>query len=741
MLTRVAHLAITAPKRILAVAGILLVIGVVLGAPVASHLKSGGFTVANAESTSAANLLETKFDGGSPNLIIQIKAPDGVAAADATSAAAQVTNYLGKQARSAAHPDGIIGGLTSYWAHPKQAGALVSKDHQAGLIVAHIFGDDTQVQTRAGTFVDHLKSLSYGNASVTLGGSAVAYHQVNKSTVSDLTRAEMISVPLTTIALIFVFGSLVASLLPVAVGISAIIGTMAVLRILASVTDVSIYALNMTTALGLALAIDYSLFIVSRYREELRKGVEGEEAILNTVRTAGRTVLFSSLTVALALAAMIVFPMYFLRSFAYAGIAVVGLAAVASMVLLPAILALVGPRINALDVRAFLRRRLGRPEPEPKTEREGLWYRLASLVMRRPVVLGGLVIAVLLVLGSPFLHASYGYPDDRVLPSSQSARALGNDLRADYALNAGSSLSGVLDQTADKPSLTAYAKEISQIHGVNAVVTSAGVYRAGKLVAPAPAGYAAQGAVRFDVSSGVDPFSSSGKTLVNDLRSAAAPFHVVWTGWAAFNVDAMSALANTLPLALILIALSTWIVLFLFTGSIVIPFKALVLNMLSLSATFGAMVWVFQEGHLSNIIGFTPSGYLVANMVVLMFCMAFGMSMDYEVFLLSRIREEWIHSDQTHDANTEAVALGLARTGRIVTAAAVLMAIVFAAIVTSTVEFMQLFGLGLTIAVLTDATLVRGILVPSFMRLMGRANWWAPKPLARLHARIGLREA
>jgi len=388
-----------------------------------------------------------------------------------------------------------------------------------------------------------------------------------------------------------------------------------------------------------------------------------------------------------------------------------------------------------------VRRTLRRPEPAPKGEKDGLWYRLASLVMRRPVILGGVVVAILLLLGSPFLRASYGYPDDRVLPSSQSARAVGNDLRANYDLNAGSALSGVIDQAASKADVTAYAERVSKITGVNGVVTSTGAYRAGKLVAPAPPGYAMNGATRFDVSSSVDPFSSHGKTLVNGLRSTTAPWHVLWTGWAAFNVDAMNALADTLPLALALIALTTWIVLFLFTGSVVIPFKALVLNMLSLSATFGAMVWVFQDGHLSNIIGFTPSGYLVANMVVLMFCMAFGMSMDYEVFLLSRIREEWIHSDQTHEANTEAVALGLARTGRIVTAAAVLMAIVFAAIVTSTVEFMQLFGLGLTLAVLTDATLVRGILVPAFMRLMGRANWWAPKSLVRLHTRIGLKEA
>lgn len=741
MLSRLAHVAVAAPKRVLVVAGILLVIGVYLGAPVASVLRSGGFTVADAESTRAATVLEKKFDGGSPNLIVQITAPGGINSPAAKAGAAAVTSYLKTKLRTTKNPQGILGGFASYWAKPVADSPLASRDQKSGLILSHIFGDDTETQNRAGDIVDDIHKLDLHGATASVGGAAVAYHQVNTSTTTGLTRAEMISIPLTAIALVLVFGSLVASLLPIAVGISAIIGALATLRIFASFTDVSIYALNMTTALGLALAIDYSLFMVSRYREELRDGVEGEQAILNTIRTAGRTVLFSSLTVALALAALAVFPMYFLRSFAYAGLAVVGLAAAASLVVLPAILALVGSRINAFDVRAGVRHLLKRPEPAPKTDREGFWYRLATLVMRRPVLLGGAVVAILLVLGSPFLRASYGYPDDRVLPNTQSARAIGDDLRAKYSLNAGASLSGVADESTTPPQLQDYASRISALKGVDNVATSTGIYQHGKLVAPAPPGYANAGAVRFDVSSSVDPFSSDGKALVQGLRGTTAPWAVAWTGWAAFNVDAMTALGDTLPLALTLIAISTWIVLFLFTGSVVIPFKALILNMLSLSATFGAMVWVFQDGHLSSIIGFTPSGYLVANMVVLMFCMAFGMSMDYEVFLLSRIREQWIHSDMSHAANTEAVAMGLARTGRIVTAAAVLMAIVFAAIVTSTVQFMQLFGLGLTLAVLTDATLVRGILVPSFMRLMGRANWWSPRLLVRLHDRIGLKES
>jgi len=417
------------------------------------------------------------------------------------------------------------------------------------------------------------------------------------------------------------------------------------------------------------------------------------------------------------------------------------MAALASIVVLPACLALIGTRVNSLDLRAGLRRLLGRPAPAEKPLERSLWYRLAGGVMRRPGVFGIAVVAVLVLLGAPFLRANFGYPDDRVINSGASARAVGDVLRTDFADNAAAELVGVAP--AASPQATGdYAAGISRIAGVESVTSPAGTFVNGKQVAPAGqrlTGADGRGAL-FDVATSVDPFSSKGSDLVHHLRAAKAPWKVYYSGAAAFNVDAMSGLGGRLPLALGLIALATFVVLFLFTGSVVLPLKALVLNMLSLSATFGAMVWVFQEGHLSGLLGFTPTGYLVANMVILMFCLAFGMSMDYEVFLLSRISEEWNRSARTHEDNTRAVQLGLARTGRIVTAAAALMAIVFAAMVLSKIAFMQLFGLGLTLAVLTDATLVRGILVPSFMRLMGRWNWLSPAPLRRLHGRIGLRD-
>ncbi|MDT4919803.1 MAG: putative drug exporter of the superfamily [Pseudonocardiales bacterium] len=736
MLVRLAHFVLRYPKQVLAIAGLILVGGAVYGAPVASHLLTGGFTDPSADSTKATDLIDDQFSGGQANLVFLVSAPGGIDGPAATATGKHIESALAQRTDWTSFAQ-------SYWSVPgKQAAGMRSSDGEYGLVVTHIKGNDNDIQVRSGKLADEL-STGLDGATVQAGGAALAYHQVNDQTKKDLALSEAIAIPLTAIVLILVFGSVLAALVPLAVGIFAIIMTLTILRSLATVTDVSIYAMNMTTALGLALAIDYSLFMVSRFREELAAGRNVDDAVVATVRTAGRTVLFSALTVGLSLSALIVFPMYFLRSFAYAGLAVVALAAVASIVMLPACLALIGTRINSLDLRKAFRRMIGRPEPTPKPLERGFWYRLAGAVMRRPLALGLAVTAIFLLLGSPFLRANFGYPDDRIINSGASAHTVGDILRTDFTQDASAGLVGVTGADATPQQLATYTAAVSTITNVERVTSPAGTYVDGNRVGPPRQGLEAtdgSGAL-FNVATHTDPFSSAGRSLVEDLRGEPAPWRVFYSGAAAFNADAMTGLGNKLPLALGLIALATFIVLFLFTGSVVVPIKALVLNMLSLTATFGAMVWVFQEGHLSGVLGFTPTGYLVANMVILMFCLAFGMSMDYEVFLLSRIREEWVNSDRTDAANRRAVSLGLARTGRIVTAAAALMAIVFAAMVGSKVAFMQLFGLGLTLAVLADATLVRGILVPAFMRLMGRRNWWAPQPLVRLHERFGLSEA
>jgi RND superfamily putative drug exporter len=567
----------------------------------------------------------------------------------------------------------------------------------------------------------------------------MTYHQVTDQTTTDLARAEAVAVPLTALVLIWVFGSVVAALVPLAVGLVSIIGALAVLRGLTLVTQVSIYAMNMTTALGLALAIDYSLFIVSRYREEVRAGRSRPDAVRQAMRTAGRTVLFTALTVGLSLSALLVFPVYFLRSFAYAGLGVVAFAAVAALVVLPALLTVLGPRIDALDIRVPIRRWLRRPPPVA-AGKDGFWLRTATVVMRRAVPIGLAVTALLLVLGSPFLGIRFGYPDDRVLPASASAHQVGDALRGGFSSDAAATITVVAPHSAGA-SPARYSAALSRIEGVTAVSSATGTYAGGRLIAgPSGPRMTAGGSSYLVVRSGPDPMSAAGKRVLSRVQATRAPWPVLTTGAAAENADSLHSLRARLPLALGLIAAATFCVLFLFTGSVVLPLKALILNTLSLSATFGAMVWIFQNGHLSGLFSATITGYLVPTMPILMFCLSFGISMDYEVFLLSRVREEWLASDHSAAANVRAVTLGLGRTGRVVTAAALLMAIVFAGLATGRVSFMQLFGTGLTLAVLMDATLVRGILVPAFMRLAGRANWWAPAPLARWHARHGWTE-
>lgn len=734
MLTRIARIATRYPKRVLLAAlGLALLCGG-FGATVTAHLQAGGFTSDNAESTHADQLVAEQFNGAQPNLILLVQADAGVDSAPATTTATEIVHRLD------ARPD--TAGVRSYWTSPPQlSAALRSTDGNSALIMAYLQGGDDQAQKIAGDIASTLDDTPPG-VTVRSGGEAAIYHDVNSQVTKDLAIAEGIAIPLVAIVLVLVFGSVVAASLPLAIGIFAILCTLALLRAFTLFTDVSTYALNMTTALGLALAIDYSLFIVSRYREELAAGATHQGAAVRAVQTAGRTVLFSALTVALALAVLSVFDMYFLKSFAYSGVAVVATAALASIVILPAALVLLGDRINAWNLRAALRRMTGRPEPTPRPEQETVWYRTVSWVMRRAVPVSVAIIAVLLAVGAPFLGVKFGYPDDRAMPAGSSSRAVGDVLRAEFpAVNSGGGTTIVLPQaSADPPTVAGYATALSEVDGVSAVLSSNGVYVSGARMGGALPGMANDFGQYLTVTSNYDPFSSPGKQQLEALRDVPAPVPAQFGGAAAMNADSLHALGSKLPLAIALIALATFVVLFLFTGSLVLPVKAVVINSLSLTAMFGTMVWIFQDGHFSDLLGFTATGFLVPTMPILMFCLAFGVSMDYEVFLLSRVREAWLASDRSAAANEHSVAVGVARTGRIVTAAALLMAIVLGAMITSKVSFMQMFGLGLTITVLADATVIRMLLVPALMRLMGRANWWAPGPLARWHDRFGLTE-
>jgi RND superfamily putative drug exporter len=632
--------------------------------------------------------------------------------------------------------------VASAWTVPPGAATeLVSIDGKCGLIVAGITGGKNNAQKYADTLSDEVAHDRDG-VTVRSGGLAMVNRQITELSQRDLLLVEAIAIPLSFIVLIWVFSGLLAAALPIAVGGMAILGSMAVLHVIALGTDVSIFALNLSTAMGLALAIDYTLLIISRFRDELAGGASRDDALVHTMMTAGRTVLFSATIVALSMAAMILFPMYFLKSFAYAGIATVGFAALAAVVVTPATIVLLGDRLDSLDVRRLARRLLRRPEPVPRPIEQEFWYRSAKVVMHRAAPVGLAVIALLVLLGTPFLGVRWGLPDDRVLPRSASAHQVGDQLRNDFANNAATAVTVVVpDANGVGPTdMERYAAELSRVPDVTAVSAPTGTFVAGARVGPPSAATGeAQGSAFLTVASTAPLFSNKSGAQLDRLHAVPGPGGrpVEMAGSAQINRDSVDSITSRLPLVLGLIAAIMFGLLFLLTGSVVLPLSALILNVFSLTAAFGAMAWIFQDGHLGAL-GTTSTGTLVANIPVLLFCIAFGLSMDYEVFLVSRIREFWLASGRTRADNDESIALGLARTGRVITAAALVMSISFAALTAAHVSFMRMFGLGLTLAVLVDATLVRMVLVPAFMHLLGTRNWWAPKPLVWLHERFGL---
>ncbi|WOC11375.1 MMPL family transporter [Gordonia sp. MP11Mi] len=742
MFARLAQRVVAAPRIVLSIAVILIALSGVYGLGAAQKMLSGGFEDPSAESSHANQVLDEKFDRGGMQFTIKLDgAADMSTDPDALAARDEILAILDRE--SVADGGYVQQPVLTVWTSPDLAGELLSADKTSTQIVTSIAGGDEEAPGNAEELAALIGTQRHG-IDISTGGMALVYGQINEQTSKDLAVAEAIAIPISFLLLIVVFGGVVAALLPVLIGGVAIVCTLALLRLITSFADVSIFALNLTTAMGLALAIDYTLLLVTRYREEVAGGRDRRAAIIRTVDTAGRTVAFSAVTVALALAALAIFPMYFLRSFAYAGVGVVVVASLAALIVTPALLMVLGDRVDALDVRRAVRRLLRRPAPVDAASRpiqETGWYRLSRAVLRRAVPVAIIVPVLLLILGAPFLSLKFGFPDERVLPKDSTVHAMADETRAHYAQNSGGTVLAVVEGDVSEEALREYAAAASRVDDVGAVLSPVGTFVHGNAVAPGDPADARDGIALLSISSEVDPMDDAGGDQVQALRDLAVPVgaSVSYTGMAAVNVDAVDSMLAYLPWVLIVIAVATYILLFLFTGSVLLPLKALVVNVLSLSATFGAMVWIFQDGNLGAL-GTTPLGYLVATMPVLMFCIAFGLSMDYEVFLLGRIREEWLASDKSDAANDEAVAVGLARTGRVVTAAALLMAIVFAGIAASEVSFMRMFGVGLTLAVLMDATVIRMFLVPAFMRLLGTWNWWAPAPLRKLHDRIGLTE-
>ncbi|MFI6693212.1 MMPL family transporter [Streptomyces sp. NPDC050433] len=700
------------PRLSLLVALVITALAVFAGSGVGDRMGSGGWEDPAASSTYATQALEREFPASQPNLLLLVDA--GGKGVDDPAVAAEA----GRLTERLAAEKGVVG-VGSYW--QTRAPALRAEDGGEALIAARIVGEEKEAGETLERIAPEFRGTQ-GLLEVSVGGPVAVRHEMQTTIQEDLLRAELIALPVTLVLLVMVFGSAIAALLPLGIGIVAILGTNAVLRGITEITDVSVFAQNLITALGLGLAVDYALFIVRRFREELAEGADVRGAVGTTLRTAGRTVLFSALTVAVSLAAMMVFPQYFLRSFAYAGIAVVLLAAAAALILLPAALMLLGHRVNSLDLRRLFGG--GRRKPaiadSSAAEAGGGWGRTAVLVMRRAPLFAVATATGLVLLGLPFLGVKFGTADDRQLPSSAEARVVQEDIRSGFPGSPGGGLEVLGEGGATSAEYADYRERVAALPDVL------------RVDGPVVSGDHAY----FTVLPRGEAVDQRTQRLVGELRAEPAAFDTSVTGTAAVLVDSKDAIADRLPLAAGIIVVVTLLLVFLLTGSVLIPIQAVALNALSLTAMFGAVVWVFQDGHLSGLLGFTSTGDIETTLPVLMFCVAFGLSMDYGVFLISRIKEEY---DRGGD-HERSVIFGLQRTGGLITAAAVILAVVMVAIGTSRVTNTKMLGLGIALAVVMDAMVVRSLLVPAVMKLTGRATWWAPGPLRRFHDRFGVSE-
>jgi RND superfamily putative drug exporter len=606
-----------------------------------------------------------------------------------------------------------VAGVSSYYdGHDP---AVVSRDGRSTYVVAYF---KPRSDSRLEDDASRLESQFAPQHDVKLGGAVIASAQANTQVGSDLAKAELLAFPFIFLLSLLFFRSLVAALLPPLLGGLAILVTFFALRIVSSFADLSVFALNLVTGLGLGLAIDYSLFMVSRYREESAARGFGVDALRRTLETSGRTIVFSSLTVAAAIASLAIFPQRFLYSMGIAGALVALIAATLALSVLPALLAALGPRVNALAPKR-LQRAASR---DARPTQAGFWYRLSRFVMRRPGSIAALSAAALIALGIPFASIRFLPVSANVLPASASAHQVDNELRSRFPPGRTSPLEVVIGAPAASSQANALANRIRGLPDVSAV---------------SPAQPAGPHLALVDVAPSAPTYSAATKHLVSEVRALRAPVYLGVAGETAAFVDLERSLETHLPLVLAVVIAATLIVLFLMTGSVVLPVKAVLMNALGLSAVFGILVLIFQHGNLQGLLSYQSNGALDATQPILLFVIGFGLATDYGVFLLSRIKE-------AHDsgiANSEAVALGLERTGRIVTAAALLFAVAIGAFTTSKLVFIKELGLGTALAVLIDATVIRALLVPSLMELLGEWNWWAPAPLRRLYARTGAARA
>ncbi|HEY4830139.1 MAG TPA: MMPL family transporter [Solirubrobacteraceae bacterium] len=708
-MTRLAAFLFAHRRVVLYVAVVGAVIAGVFGSSVAQHLSPYGATDPATQSVQATNRYQAatgrQIDPGVVALV-----DVGEVGNVRTPAAQQRVNHVATVLSNS--PD--VARVVTYY--ESRDPAMVSRDGRLTYVLAYFKPrSDTQLEKDAQHIENRFAGLSY----VKLGGGQIANAQVNTQVSHDLEHSELLAFPFVFLLSLLFFRSLVAALLPPLLGGLAIIATFFVLRIVASFVDLSVFALNLTTGLGLGLAIDYSLFMVSRYREESARSGFNLQALTRTLQTAGRTIIFSSLTIAAAVASLTIFPQRFLYSMGIAGAVVALLAASLALVVLPALLSVLGPRVNALAPARLARA----ADRDARPAEKGFWYRLSRLVMRRPAPIAIVSAAFLIALGIPFTHIKFTSVDASVLPTTASARQVNDVLNTQFPPNRGAPLDVVVGAPAGSSTVARLEQEITGLHGVSAVAPAQPAGPAMSLITVAPAN---------------GPLTESTQHLVRQVRNLRVTTGVYLgvAGETAAYIDLEHSLGAHLPAVLAVVVATTLIILFLMTGSVLLPIKAVIMNGLGLSAMFGILVLIFQDGNLQGLLGFRSLGALDATQPILLFAVGFGLATDYGVFLLSRIKE----ARDAGASDADAVAFGLERTGRVVTAAALLFAVALAAFSTSEIVFVKELGVGAVLAVLIDASIIRALLVPSLMQLLGPLNWWAPRPLRRLHDRIGLRE-
>ena len=695
MFEKLGHSIARRSKAIFLLSVVLVLLFGTIGTQVFSRFDSGGYSDPNSDSAKVFEYLEETFGVKDPAVVITLESSSGSVDDETTVAAATA---LENQLRNETSAQSVL----SYWSAGRTP-AFKSTDGTAAYIFVYLKSDDfTEIDSLGGYYQDKYEG-EFQNQRIRVAGGAIFANSINSRIQDDLKISEAISIPLTFIMLVLVFGALVASAMPLVIGVTAILGTFFGLYLLTLVTDVSVFALNLTTGLGLGLGIDYALLIVNRFREELGRGVGREDAIVNTMKSAGKTVFYSGLTVVLTLISLAFFPMNFLKSMGYAGAIVVALAVVGALIPLPALLMMLGEKVNKGVVR--------KSGLAPKEE--GGWARLSRFVMRRPVPVVAFSLLVLGLMIAPISNVKFSQVDSRVLPASDPAYQASAFIQEKFPGQEGNPIEIIFPNGANQIELVnAYASKLSQVEDIVRVGT------------PDVKGEA----VRLVAVHSMAPRTPEAQDLINRIRAIDSPIEVLVGGIAADYADTQDGIAETLPWVFLWIALTVLILLFLFTGSVLLPIKAIILNFASLAATIGVLTLIFIEGYFTFLVGdFIQTGSLDTSTLVLIAVVAFGLSMDYEVFLLSRIKEE-------HDAgrsNIESVALGLQKSARIITAAAFILAIVFAAFIISGVTSIKSMGFGIAFAILLDATLIRALLVPALMRLFGDWNWWAPKALRR----------